>query len=105
MKTEESVNPYSPPQPDDEPSVVSSEPSRLAHILVEVVASVVGVCTWFCTSTVFMAVGFRGPEIISGVSKFLGIALPIPAAVFVFYVTRRKLLSRLSQRRESGEGK
>ena len=105
METEESVNPYSAPQSPDEPSVVSSAPSWLAHMLVDVVASVVGICTWLCTATGFMAVGFRGPEAISGVSKFLGIAVPIPAAVFVFFVIRRKLRLRLSERHERGERK
>lgn len=104
METEEFANPYSAPQSPDEPSVVTSAPSWLANILVDVVASVVGICVWFCTAMGFMAVGFRGPDAIGGVSKFLGIAVPVPAAVFVFCVIRRKLRLRLSERHVSGEG-
>jgi hypothetical protein len=105
MGAKEQGNPYSAPSSHDEPSVVSQKSGLLARFLVEVVSTVVGVCVWFCTSAGYMAVGFRLHVAIGDIARFLGIALPIPAAVLLFHLTHVKLLPRPSSRRESGEGK
>ncbi|HIE96987.1 MAG TPA: hypothetical protein EYG03_13275 [Planctomycetes bacterium] len=105
METEESVNPYSAPQSNDEPSANSRNPSLLATLLIGVASVVAGVCTWYGTCTGFIAVGYLGPGIINGVAMLMGIVLCIPAGVFAARWTRRTLLARLVQQHESRESR
>ncbi len=105
METEESVNPYSAPQSNDEPSANSRNPSLLATLLVGVASVVAGVCTWYCTCAGLIAVGFLGPGIFSEVAMLLGVALSIPVGVFAARWTRRRLHARLVHQQESREAR